>query len=113
MKRLMVTLMFVPLALAGCSGGSSDSADPGVYCSYGHFNGADYYVQFVPSPGKTGEGLCGSAPKKFTADEFRKLDLTRQCVLSDDRSILQKGGMVSYYSDSSPKSVEAAKSFCS
>lgn len=109
----MAVLAFALLALTGCSSESGDkSTDLGVYCSYGHFNGADYYVQFVPSPDKAGEGLCGSAPRKFTADEFRKLDLTRQCVLSDDRSIHQKGGMVSYYSDRSPKSVEAAKSFC-
>ncbi len=124
MKKIALAALAV-LALAACSStGGGDKTDdgvkpgspgyvPGAYCANTHYNGAEYYIHFLPTPTDSGDvGLCGSAQRTLTQQQFRDLNLTMQCQLSDEKTMRQKHGIVAYYSDPSPKSVKAAKAMC-
>lgn len=86
---------------------------PAHFCSFTHYSGATYYVQYLY--GQSGSvsdlGIC-TAGNPLTQEEFLDLDLTRECILSDDLSIKQKHGIVSYYSDGTAAGVAAIQDFC-
>lgn len=86
---------------------------PAHFCSFTHYSGATYYVQYLY--GQSGSvndlGVC-TAGTPLTQEQFIDLNLTRECVLSDDLSIKQKRGIVSYYSDGSPSGTAAVEDFC-
>lgn len=86
---------------------------PAHFCSFTHHSGATYYVQYLygQSGSASDLGIC-TAGKPLTQEEFLDLDLTRECVLSDDKSIKQKRGIVSYYSDGSIPGIAAIQDFC-
>ncbi|QXW03986.1 hypothetical protein [Rhodococcus globerulus] len=86
---------------------------PAHFCSFTHYSGATYYVQYLygQSGSASNLGIC-AAGKPLTQEEFIDLDLTRECVLSDDQSIKQKQGIVFYYSDGSAAGVAAIQDFC-
>ncbi|OYD60807.1 hypothetical protein [Rhodococcus sp. OK302] len=87
---------------------------PAHFCGFTHYSGATYYAQYLygQSGSASDLGIC-TAGTPLTQEQFIDLELTRECVLSDDRSIKQKRGIVSYYSDGSAAGTAAVQAFCS
>jgi hypothetical protein len=72
---------------------------------------ARYYVQlFNPTQPP---GICKTANRTFTADEFHAIPgLRRQCTFDRDEQIEQQHGIVSVYSDDTQLSIVAARLAC-
>lgn len=99
----------IPAPTTKASGGTM----PAHFCSFNNYSGATYYVQYLygQSGNSADLGVC-AAGKSLTQEQFTDLNLTRECVLSDDLSIKQKRGIVSYYSDGTAAGAAAVQGFC-